>query len=212
LILPVWASCAIRLPDTAAPLRRPVALQASFQGLDFGMNDFSMKTVKVSARRLLRIFVAAALAAAPLAAYPADAGSRGAADATYYDWQVQDYEIREPLGGLVGVPERGARIASDQHAGNCYACHLLPLDPDEFYGNLGPPLAGIASRQSVGMLRLHVVDQTRFNPETVMPGYYRRFEQLNRVAQKFRGHTYLSAQQVEDVVAWLATLHAEPAP
>jgi sulfur-oxidizing protein SoxX len=183
-----------------------------FLGLDFGMNDFSITTVKAYARRLLRILVLATLAAVPLALYAADAGSKVVADTAYYDWQVQDYEIREPLGGLVGVPERGARIASDQHAGNCYACHVLPLAADEFYGDLGPPLAGIASRQSVGMIRLHVVDQTRFNPETVMPGYYRRFEQLNRVAEKFRGRTYLTAQQVEDVVAWLATLRAEPSP
>ena len=193
-------------------LLRLAALQWYFPGMDFGMDDFSMKTVKAYARRLLRIIVAASLATAPPALYAAAAGSSEAAATRYYDWQVQDYEIREPLGGLVGVPERGARIASDQHAGNCYACHVLPLDPDEFYGNLGPPLAGIASRQSVGMIRLHVVDQTRFNPETVMPGYYRRFEQLNRVAEKFRGRTYLTAQQVEDVVAWLATLRAEPSP
>jgi sulfur-oxidizing protein SoxX len=176
------------------------------------MDDSSMKMMKAYARRLLRFFAVATLAAVPLGLYAADLGSSAAADTSYYDWQVQDYEIREPLGGLVGVPERGARIASDQHAGNCYACHVLPLDPDEFYGNLGPPLAGIAARQSVGMIRLHVVDQTRFNPETVMPGYYRRFEQLNRVAEKFRGRTYLTAQQVEDVVAWLATLGAEPSP
>jgi sulfur-oxidizing protein SoxX len=176
------------------------------------MDDFSIKTMKGYARCCLRSFVVASLAALPMALCPTAASSSEVADTVYYDWQVQDYEIREPLGGLVGVPERGARIASDQHAGNCYACHVLPLAADEFYGNLGPPLAGIASRQSVGMIRLHVVDQTRFNPETVMPGYYRRFEQLNRVAEKFRGRTYLTAQQVEDVVAWLATLHAEPTP
>jgi len=171
-----------------------------------------MRTVKSAARHLLRALVTASLMSATPGVHAADAAGSEEAPQPYYDWKVQEYEIREPLGGLVGVPQRGARIASDQHAGNCYACHVLPLDPDEFYGDLGPPLAGIASRQSVGMIRLHVVDQTRFNPETVMPGYYRRFEQLNRVAEKYRGRTYLTAQQIEDVVAWLATLHAEPAP
>jgi sulfur-oxidizing protein SoxX len=171
-----------------------------------------MRSVKSYAQRLLWMLMAAFLVVVSLAVHAAGSGTREVMTEPYYDWQVQYYEIREPLGGLVGVPERGARIASDQHAGNCYACHVLPLDADEFYGNLGPPLAGIASRQSVGMIRLHVVDQTQFNPETVMPGYYRRFEQLNRVAGKFRGSTYLTAQQIEDVVAWLATLHAEPAP
>lgn len=157
------------------------------------------------------LLLAVLMAVAGPAAQAADAAGPAAAE-TYYEWQVQDFEIREPLGGLSGDPQRGARLASDQHAGNCFACHRLPLAEDEFYGNLGPPLAGIASRQSVGMLRLHVVDQTRFNPETVMPGYYRRFEQLNRVAEKYRGHTYLQAQQIEDIVAWLATLTEEPAP
>jgi sulfur-oxidizing protein SoxX len=175
------------------------------------MGDLMMKTVNIHARRLLRMLCVVSLACVPPALRAADTATGKAAPGPYYDWQVTDYEISEPLGGLAGVPERGARIASDQHAGNCYACHVLPLDPDEFYGNLGPPLAGIASRQSVGMIRLHVVDQTRFNPETVMPGYYRRFEQLNRVAKQFQGRTYLTAQQVEDVVAWLATLREETA-
>jgi sulfur-oxidizing protein SoxX len=56
------------------------------------------------------------------------------------------------------------------------------------------------------MLRLHVVDQARFNPETVMPGYYRRPEQLNRVALALKGKTWLNAQEIEDVVAYLASL------
>jgi sulfur-oxidizing protein SoxX len=124
----------------------------------------------------------------------------------YFDWQVENYEINAPLGGLTGVAERGRVIAADPQRGNCLACHQLPIPEEDFHGNLGPPLAGIASRQSTGMIRLHIVDQSRFNPETVMPGYYRPFGQLHRVATEFRGRTYLSAQQVEDVVAYLATL------
>jgi len=124
----------------------------------------------------------------------------------YFDWQAENYEIIKPLGGLTGVAERGRVIAADPLRGNCLACHQLPIPEEPFHGNLGPPLAGIASRQSTGMIRLHVVDQSRFNPETVMPGYYRPFGQLHRVAPEFRGRTYLSAQEVEDVVAYLATL------
>ena len=124
----------------------------------------------------------------------------------YYDWQIDNYTISEPLGGLSGDPARGQAIAGDQSRGNCLACHLLPIPDEPFFGNLGPPLTGIASRQSVAMIRLHVVDQARFNPETVMPGYYRRPEQLNRVAKELRGSTWLDAQEIEDVVAYLATL------
>ena len=123
-----------------------------------------------------------------------------------FDWQAENYEINTPLGGLTGVPERGRVIAGDPLRGNCLACHQLPIPEEDFHGNLGPPLAGIASRQSTGMIRLHIVDQSRFNPETVMPGYYRPFGQLHRVAAEYQGRTYLSAQEIEDVVAYLATL------
>lgn len=132
----------------------------------------------------------------------------GAADphTTYYDWEVEDYAIKAPLGGFVGDPARGRAIAGDQHRGNCLACHKLPIPEEEFFGNLGPSLIGIGSRQSVSMIRLHVVDQTYFNPETAMPGYYRRPSKLHRVAKELRGQTWLSAQEIEDVVAYLATL------
>jgi len=126
--------------------------------------------------------------------------------ATYYEWKVTDYAINEPLGGLTGNTERGQAIAGNQSRGNCLACHLLPIPDEEFFGNLGPPLLGIGARQSVGMIRLHVVDQSRFNPETVMPGYYRPPQQLNRVAKDLLGRTWLTAQEIEDVVAYLASL------
>ncbi len=124
----------------------------------------------------------------------------------YVQWKAEDYAIKEPLGGLTGDATRGRAIAGDQHRGNCLACHKLPIPEEKFFGNLGPSLIGIGSRQPVGMIRLHVVDQSRFNPETVMPGYYRPPQQLHRVAKALRGRTWLTAQEVEDVVAYLATL------
>lgn len=149
-----------------------------------------------------RGFLFAALVPLTASLVGAEAEPRG----RYVDWQVENYAINQPLGALTGVAERGRAIAGDQLRGNCVACHQLPIPEHPFHGNLGPPLAGIASRQTVGMIRLHVVDQTRFNPETVMPGYYRRPAQLNRVAREVEGQTFLSAQEIEDVVAYLATL------
>ena len=154
---------------------------------------------KHPARRLLPLATALTVSAASAAEPAARAES-------YFEWQVEDYAINEPLGGLTGVAERGRAIAGDQHRGNCLACHALPIPEEPFHGNLGPPLTGIGSRQTLGMLRLHVVDQTRFNPETVMAGYYRPPGQLHRVALELRGRTFLTAQEVEDVVAYLASL------
>ena len=44
-----------------------------------------------------------------------------------------------------------------------------------------------------------------FTDATVMPGFY-SLNQGMRVNKKFAGKTILSAQQVEDIVAYLATL------
>jgi sulfur-oxidizing protein SoxX len=142
------------------------------------------------------------------AVIPAAASFAGEASSRmpYYEWQIDNFAINDPLGGLIGNAERGRAIASDGSRGNCLACHLLPIPEEEYFGNLGPPLAGIGARQSVGMIRLHVVDQSRFNPETVMPGYYRPPQQLNRVTPGLKGKTWLNAQEVEDVVAYLASL------
>ena len=50
-----------------------------------------------------------------------------------------------------------------------------------------------------------MVDATRLNPATIMPSYY-RLDGLVRVAPNFRGKPVLTAEQIEDVVAYLKTL------
>ncbi len=76
----------------------------------------------------------------------------------------------------------------------------------EGYGTIGPPLAGVASRLTRAQLRLRVVDARHLNPYSIMPGYYRDLALINRPAVKYRGRTFLPAQAVEDVIAYLATL------
>lgn len=88
---------------------------------------------------------------------------------------------------------------------NCLLCHAVPETGIRFMGDIAPPLSGIGSRLSAGQLRLRIVDQSRLNADTVMPSYY-RIEGLVRVAPAYRGKPVLTAQQIEDVVAYLQTL------
>jgi len=124
----------------------------------------------------------------------------------YYNWQNVNFAIDQPLNGLPGNAKRGEQIVRRQDKGNCLTCHGMPINNESFHGTIGPPLHGIASRRSEGQIRLHVVDQTQVNPETIMPGFYKNPKSLNQVADDFFGKTMLSAQEVEDVVAYLMTL------
>ena len=74
-----------------------------------------------------------------------------------------------------------------------------------FSGNVGPSLAGVGTRLNAAQLRLRVADNLRVNPDTVMPSYYKA-DGLDRVAANYAGKPILAAQEVEDLVAWLATL------
>jgi sulfur-oxidizing protein SoxX len=130
-----------------------------------------------------------------------------AADAeAYLSWEAVDFAIPEPLGGLAGDPERGRVLAATREKGNCLACHSLPIPEEPDHGNLGPPLDGVGARLTPGQMRLRLVDGTYLNPYTIMPGYYRDPALLHRVAPALAGRTVLSAQEIEDVLAYLVTL------
>ena len=113
--------------------------------------------------------------------------------------------IVEPLTGASGEASRGRTIAFDPERGNCTICHPVPGGDARAQGDVGPTLAGVGARLSAGQLRLRVVDGTRINPDTVMPPYH-RVEGLKRVGPRWLGKPVLTAQDVEDVVAFLATL------
>jgi sulfur-oxidizing protein SoxX len=103
-----------------------------------------------------------------------------------------------------GDAARGKQVVVSRDA-NCLLCHSVPDSGVRSMGNIGPPLAGVGTRLSEGQLRLRVVDPLRLNPESVMPSYYRT-EGLNQVAPALRGKPVLTAQQVEDTIAYLLTL------
>ena len=143
----------------------------------------------------------AALALA-LAVAPAGAAQVDGAVAAY---TVVGDAIPSPLDGVKGDAKRGREVVVNRHIGLCLLCHSGPFPEERFPGTIAPDLRGIGARLSPGQIRLRIVDPARLNPETIMPSYYRT-EGLTRVAPAYRGKPVLSAGQIEDVVAFLATL------
>jgi L-cysteine S-thiosulfotransferase len=112
--------------------------------------------------------------------------------------------IPQSLTGLPGDAVRGRALLLERTT-TCILCHSGPFPETRFQGDLAPSLAGAGSRWSEGQLRLRLVDASRLNPSTIMPSYY-RVEGLTRVGQTWHGKPILSAEQIEDIVAYLVTL------
>ena len=112
--------------------------------------------------------------------------------------------IPASLTGAKGDPARGRAIVANRQVGLCLLCHSGPFPEERFQGDLAPDLRS-AARLSEGQIRQRIVDSTRINPQSIMPAYYRS-EGLERVATAYRGKTILTAEQIEDVVAYLTTL------
>lgn len=123
---------------------------------------------------------------------------------------VEGDAIPAPLTAEPGSVQRGLAIVTNTNEGACVLCHAVPGTTQRFMGNVAPTLAGVGARLTAAQIRLRVVDSTRVNPNTPMPSYY-RVDGLNRVARAYRDKPVLAAQQIEDVVAWLASLTTPPA-
>jgi sulfur-oxidizing protein SoxX len=104
-----------------------------------------------------------------------------------------------------GDPARGRTIVLSPLRGNCAICHAVPGEDARFHGDLGPPLAGAGARWNAAQLRLRVADGRRLNPDSIMPAYHRT-QGLVRVARPYAGRPVLTAEEIEDVVAYLSTL------
>jgi L-cysteine S-thiosulfotransferase len=113
--------------------------------------------------------------------------------------------IPQSLTGRPGDPARGREIVANRNVGLCLLCHSGPFPQDRFQGNLAPDLSGAGARASEGQLRLRIVDARKLNPDTIMPPFY-SIDGVERVLPAFRDKPVLTADQVEDVVAYLMTL------
>lgn len=116
--------------------------------------------------------------------------------------------IPASLTGAPGDPVRGRAIVADRTRGLCLLCHAGPFPEERFQGNLAPDLAGVGARRSPAQLRLRLVDGRALNPDTIMPSYY-SLAGLARVGTAWQGRPILAAGEIEDVVAFLATLREE---
>ncbi|HUI96094.1 MAG TPA: sulfur oxidation c-type cytochrome SoxX [Xanthobacteraceae bacterium] len=127
------------------------------------------------------------------------------AQAVLHPFAIVGDAIPGSLTGQKGDPARGRAIVLNRNVGLCLLCHSGPFPEERFQGNMAPDLTGVGARWSEGQLRLRLVDARKLNPATIMPPYY-VVDGMNRVAASLRGKPILTAEQVEDVVAFLATL------
>jgi sulfur-oxidizing protein SoxX len=112
--------------------------------------------------------------------------------------------IPESLTGAPGDATQGRKLVLDRST-TCILCHSGPFPETRFQGDLAPDLAGSGTRWRADQLRLRLVDASHFNPDTIMPAYYRS-DGLVRVGRNWNSKPILNAAQIEDIVAYLATL------
>ncbi len=124
-----------------------------------------------------------------------------------------DGSVEQSLTGVAGDPANGRIIIGDNGQGNCVACHVVTEMSDvPFQGNIGPALDGAGTRWSEAQLRGLVVNAKLTFVDSMMPSFYRTEGYIrpgNEYTGKAADETFgplLSAQQIEDVVAYLATL------
>ncbi|MFU8776172.1 MAG: sulfur oxidation c-type cytochrome SoxX [Roseovarius sp.] len=139
--------------------------------------------------------------------------SASAAEVAPTDVKFNDGTIAESLTGVAGDPMAGREVLGSRSLGNCVACHEVTAMTDvPFHGDIGPMLDGAGSRWSEADLRGIVVNAKVMFPDSMMPSFYRT-EGYTRPGNAFTGAAadgtfgpLLTAQQVEDVVAYLVTL------
>ena len=104
---------------------------------------------------------------------------------------------------LAGDPIRGHTLVVSRDGGFCVLCHALP--GEQISGDFGPSLAGVGSRLTPGEIRARVADMSAIVPDAAMPSFHRT-EGLERVPPERAGKPVLNDQELEDVVAYLASL------
>lgn len=118
--------------------------------------------------------------------------------------KVSGDAILAPLTDKPGSVSAGRKVFVDRQLGHCLLCHVVSSIDEPFQGNLGPALSA-GSSLSDGQIRLRLVDSSQVNPDSVMPSYF-RIDGLQQVGAEYQGKPALSAQQIEDLIAFLRSL------
>jgi len=114
--------------------------------------------------------------------------------------------IAKSLTGKPGNADNGKKLVVNRKKGNCLACHVISdLKDQADHGNVGPPLDDVGSRIKAAELRAQIANPKGSNPDSIMPAFLKK-EGFHRLQKKWKGKTIISAQDVEDVVAYLLTL------
>ena len=134
-------------------------------------------------------------------------GASFAAEVAPGDVNFDDLSVSTTLTDVPGDAQEGEKVFANRGLGNCLACHSVSkLSNEQFHGDVAPPLDGVADRWKADEMRAIVVDAKKvFGDQTVMPGFYSLDVGVD-VRKDLVGKTILTAQQVEDVVAFLTTL------
>lgn len=150
-----------------------------------------------------------------LAAFALGTGAALADTTAPEDVAFDGYEVAQSLTGMLGDPAKGREIMTNKSSGNCISCHAAEAYADvPFGGEIGPMLDGAGDRWSEAELRGLVVNAKMAFDGTVMPAFYKT-DGFTRLGDGFTGKAWpegepvtplLTAQQVEDVVAYLKTL------
>ncbi|MCU4651413.1 sulfur oxidation c-type cytochrome SoxX [Roseibacterium sp. SDUM158016] len=122
-------------------------------------------------------------------------------------------DIAQSLTGVPGDAAAGRDVMVNRGLGNCIACHqVTALEDEQFHGEVGPSLDGVGARWDEAALRGIVANAKMAFPDSIMPSFY-RVSGFTRPGNAFTGRAaegplepLLTAQQVEDVVAYLMTL------
>jgi sulfur-oxidizing protein SoxX len=125
----------------------------------------------------------------------------------------EDGAVAVSLTGTPGDPARGREVVGNKSLGNCVACHAnSDMSDIPFHGEIGPMLDGAGERWSEAELRGIVANAKMMFPDSMMPSFY-KVDGFTRPGNAYTGEAaddsfgpLLTAQQIEDVVAYLSTL------